>query len=287
MRLKHELKRYAKMRRATWWQSKIGTGEYVETQIQADVRMRLFFDSELCQRIYCGGFEEAERAFLQVFLQPGDIFVDVGANVGLFTLIAAKLAGDRGHVYSFEPFTEAYQRLIGNLQLNHFTNVSCFELALSDDAARLILNVPCNGYDAWGSFASPISGGALSSREVGTVKWDTFAVEHDLMSRVTMMKIDVEGWETKVLAGGSETFKRSDAPVLQVEFMDEAARSAGSSCAELYHALQCFGYQMFTFDAKTRTLLPDCLRDNYSYINLIAVKNLADAHSRISKSLRV
>ena len=62
--------------------------------------------------------------------------------------------------------------------------------------------------------------------------------EGNLLGNVTMMKIDVEGWESRVLAGGKEVFTRPDAPVLQVEFTDAAAKAAGSSCRQL---VQIFG----------------------------------------------
>jgi hypothetical protein len=115
---------------------------------------------------------------------------------------------------------------------------------------------------------------------VRTVKWDDFAREHNLMGRVNMMKIDVEGWESHVLSGGIGTFKRQDAPVLQVEFTGQTGQSAGTSCQELYRQLEQLGYQMFTYDPKYKKIVPDRIRDSYSTINLLASKNANEINSR-------
>src|SRR5262249_39728633 len=72
-------------------------------KLQPAVKMRLYGDSELCRLIYCRHFEATERAFLNRFLRPGDVFVDVGANIGLFTLIAAACVLPAGRVVAFEP----------------------------------------------------------------------------------------------------------------------------------------------------------------------------------------
>ena len=205
--------------------------------------MRLYPDDKLSELIYCDDFERQERDFLKAFLRPGDFFVDVGANIGLFTLIAAKYVGDRGRVYAFEPCLKTYRYLLANVRLNGFKNVSPYKAALSDETVERHMTVSLDGYDAWNSLAKPIDGTNFSTETVSCVTWDNFAGEHDLNGRVTMMKIDVEGWENRVLAGGYQNLSRADAPVLQVEFTQRAAESAGSSCTALYEALERFGYQ--------------------------------------------
>jgi hypothetical protein len=96
-----------------------------------------------------------------------------------------------------------------------------------------------------------------------------------------MMKIDVEGWESRVLAGGREALARADAPVLQVEFVDEGARAAGSSCRILFECLEAFGYRLFTYDPSKRELIPERVRDEYPFINLIAAKDPEFVNARL------
>lgn len=265
-------RRYAAHRRILWWNSQAGKREYITVKLIPGIKMRLYFDSQLSQLIYCEDFEYRERQFLEAFLRPGDVFVDVGANIGLFTLIAARFVGVSGRVYAFEPCTKAYLRLLANIELNKLNNVACYQLALSNTNEPLDMTISLDGFDAWNSFTQPIAGTSFAIERVNCITWDTFAQQHGLVGRVTMMKIDVEGWESHVLLGGRETLSRLDAPILQVEFTDQAAQMAGSSCAELYHLLEEFGYKMFVYDPKARQLVPDPLRDNYPYLNLIAAK---------------
>jgi FkbM family methyltransferase len=245
--------------------------------------MLLYFDSRLSQEIYCGYFEWKERQFLNDFLRDGETFVDIGANIGLFTLIASQQTGRNGQVYSFEPCTRTYQRLVKNIELNGITNTKCFQIALSDHTGQVEMNVSLDGYDAWNSIAKPTAGEKFAVETVKSVKWDDFAREHNLMGRVSLMKIDVEGWESHVLSGGSECFGRKDAPVLQIEFTDEASQSAGTTCQALYHQLEGFGYRLYIYEEKSKQLIPDPVRTGYPYLNLFAVKNPEEINIKLKK----
>jgi FkbM family methyltransferase len=277
--------KYIQRKRLAWWASQVGIRDYFETNIQKDVRMRLYFDCKLSELIYCNRFESRERQFLNAFLKPGDVFVDIGANIGLFSLIAASCVGDSGKVYAFEPTEKVFSKLRENIRLNHFDNIICFQIALSDRVGEFPFFVCQDGFDAWNSFARPNSGKAFSSELATCDTWDNFAHSNNLVGKVTMMKIDVEGWETHLISGGYETLSRADAPVLQVEFTEEAAQSAGSSCTRLYHILEELGYEMFTYDPDSKKVIHDPLRESYPYLNLIATKRLDKIISRLGRHL--
>jgi FkbM family methyltransferase len=251
------------------------------TKLQPNLRIRLYGDSELCRLIYCRNFEVTEREFVNHFLRSGDVFVDVGANIGLFTLIAASRVGSTGKVIAFEPTSKTYERLVGNVRLNRLCNVDCVRSALSDHTGELDLVRSADGFDAWNSFAGPTTTQTVSRERVGVIEWDRYAEAHLLSGNVTMMKIDVEGWESRVLAGGREILSRSDSPVLQVEFTDDAAQAAGSSCRALYEFLESLGYHMYIYDADRHSLTQDGLRDRYPYVNLLAVKNFEFVNERV------
>jgi len=282
-RIQGEWTERAKKRRRIRWNNRNGKREYVETRIEHGLRMSLHFDSELARLIYCDEFEKGERHFVSAFLRPGDVFVDVGANIGLFSLIAAKWVGDSGEVYAFEPSGKTFQRLRENTKLNNLHNVQCFRLALSDETGEFPFYTSEDGFDAWNSIARPIAGKSFTREFIQCVTWDQFARLHQLVGRVAMMKIDVEGWEIHILSGGKETFSREDAPLLQVEFTDAAAASAGSSCEELYHMLEHLGYRMFVYDFRRMELIYDPLRESYPYVNLIATKRPQEASLRLRK----
>jgi FkbM family methyltransferase len=273
-----------KQKRANWWNAQKGKRDYYDVKVDRGVRIRLHFDSELARLIYVDDFERTEREFLKAYLKPGDIFVDVGANIGLFSLIAARLVGPSGKVIAYEPARKTYEQLLTNVELNRLNNVQCFQLALSNKPGELPLHTSVDGFDAWNSFAHPIGGKSFRTEITQCVKWDEFADTQELIGKVSMMKIDVEGWESRVLEGARESFSREDAPLLQVEFTEEANTSAGFSCAHLYHLLEDLGYQMFIYDPTTKQLIFDSIRESYPYINLIATKNPQEANLKLRES---
>ena len=255
----------------------------VVAKIESGIKMRLDSDSELARLIYLENFERSERQFLASLLRRGDIFVDVGANIGLYALTAARCVGKQGEVYAFEPCAETYGRLLDNIKLNGFENIFCYPMALSDASVETEMTVSMDGYDAWNSLASPISGERFRTEKVSCTSWDHFAKEHDLVGRVTMMKIDVEGWESRVLKGALSTLSRDNAPILQVEFEDRTSLSGGSSCNELYCMLENLGYQMFVYHPDSNTLIPDPVREQYAYANLIAAKQTKFIEERFGR----
>ena len=280
-RIRGEWKEQRRRRRLSRWNAESGKREYFVFRIDRGIRMRLHFDSELAHLIYCDDFETRERHFMNAFLRPGDVFVDVGANIGLFSLIAARRVGKSGAVYAIEPAQRTFRRLQDNVKLNDFLNVQCFQSALSDESGEFPFYTSEDGFDAWNSIARPIAGKSFSREFVQCVTWDHFARNRALLGAVTMMKIDVEGWEVHVLRGANEALSGVNAPLLQIEFADTVAASAGSSCKELYKMLEDLGYHMFIYDPRKRKLIHDPLRESYPYVNLIATKKPEEAAIRL------
>jgi FkbM family methyltransferase len=259
------------------------TGGQLLKEIEPGVKMKLYGDSVLCEMLLFQNFEEETRAFLKAFLRPGDIFFDVGANVGFFTLIAARHVGALGKVHAFEPVRKTHARLIENVRLNGLTNVAGHCVAFSDTIGQATITVAGEGFDAWNSLGKPYMGGVVGTEVVATTTLDEFVERHSLMGRISAIKIDVEGWENRVLIGANRTLSGHDAPLLIVEFTERAARLAGSSCNELHRALNALGYEIMTFDQQTAalTLLP--VADQYSDTNVIASKRRSELAVRLGQ----
>src|SRR4030095_11405574 len=118
----------------------------------------LYPDSHLSQFICCEDYELTEREFLKRLLRPGDVFVDIGANIGLFTILAGRYVGAEGAVYAFEPCAKTYERLLANVELNRLTNVSCYQAALSNHTGCENMAVSLDGFDDCNSLAKPVFG---------------------------------------------------------------------------------------------------------------------------------
>ncbi len=237
--------------------------------------MKLYGDSVFCRMVYFWEFEIETRQFLKFILQPGDVFLDVGANVGLFSLIASGSVGANGRVHAFEPVGKTFGRLVDNVNLNQMQNVACHRLALSDKGGEAVMTIAKDGYDAWNSLGKPYMGSALDSETVPTLTLDQFVEEHSLFNKIKAIKIDVEGWEAYVLAGGVKTLSSSQAPLIIIEFTEEAAALANSSCKTLFEALRQLGYQMFTLTDGKNNFPPLLPLETFPNSNVIATKNMA------------
>lgn len=236
------------------------------------VKMHLYRDNKLSFEIV-NGFELDEVDFVNRYLGKGDTFVDIGTNVGLFSLHAATSVGIEGRVISFEPSTVTVSRLKDNIQLNGLGNIEIIQAGLSSEKGELELTVAGDGYDAFNSFAVPFMGSSMSKELVQVMTLDGFMSSRKIApADVRLMKIDVEGWELHVLRGAADFLGHSDAPVLLVEFTEANAKSAGSSCIELGNTLGALGYQLYTYDAVARTFSVEPFGQTYSYRNLIASK---------------
>src|SRR5690606_19004116 len=134
------------------WNKLFNGKEFFEFILNDDVKVNLYKDSILSRLIY-DGFEKEETLYLSSILKEGDIFIDVGTNIGVFSLTASKIVGDRGLVICFEPSPIIFQRLIENVRLNNFKNIDSRNIGLSDKSEELNFYISENGYDAWNSFA--------------------------------------------------------------------------------------------------------------------------------------
>jgi len=284
-RLKTEYRQRLKKFRCNHWEYYKRHKSHVDVTIAKDVMMRLYTDDVLSHLIYCKGHEYNERQFLSRYLKTGDVFIDVGANSGLYSLLASSIVGREGRVFAFEPSPVPFTRLKENAQLHGKKNIECFDTALSDREDKMELNISCEGHSAWDTFASGTRSGQTGTREVLSTTLDQFISGKNLLDKITMIKIDVEGWETHVLTGGIKSLIRPEAPLLQIEFTDLVSMPAGYTCRKLYAQVVELGYQLCVYDIKTGQLHLDPPRKEYPNLNLYAVKNLEQANRRLLEKL--
>ena len=156
-----------------------------------------------------GEFSEGELDVFRYFVQPGSVVLDIGANIGAHTVPLAQLAGPEGLVIAFEPQRILHQILCANLALNSITNTLAYASALGDCVETC--KIPLLDYSRPNNYGGISLDSSLEGESVPVDKLDNFQ-----LPRVDFIKMDVEGFERKVLEGGSETLKRC-CPVLYVE----------------------------------------------------------------------
>jgi FkbM family methyltransferase len=159
-----------------------------------------------------GRYEPAKIALIQRFLRPGMSFVDVGANMGDFSLIAAKTMDDEGRVLAFEPSPDNCAWMRRSIELNGYRCISLFEIALSDAGGQEVLYL-CDRI-GWHSLLP----GPFEQETITVVVERLDAVlESTGDPHVDMVKVDVEGAELKVLQGAPVTFGRAAPMMLMID----------------------------------------------------------------------
>lgn len=246
-------------------------------QLPEDAFIYVFPGEDVSDHLLRGSFESAVRSLLKHVLRPGMVFLDAGTNLGLYMVIAAKLVGDSGRVFAFEPSQREWRRATRTLEVNHLKNVALFRLALTDRDGEVDLNVCEEQFGAFncvGSISHAYAAGHESHVErVGGRALDSFLAEHQVR-RVDVMKIDVEGAEEAVLRGGGCLFSGTEAPILILELSDWTARGTGSSAAAVWDLLVEYGYQLHSIAAHGRGYrFERCeRRSRIEYEEVLAVK---------------
>jgi FkbM family methyltransferase len=174
-----------------------------------------------------GEYEAGTISVLQNYLHKGDIFLDVGANIGAISCVASRLVGDEGSVYAAEPNPKNYKMLNANIRLNKLKNVYPFQTALgSIEAVAQLYNK--NEKDS--GMASLIRDEKAIGRgiEVTVTSIDKL-LEENQMRIPDFIKIDVEGYELEVLKGATGLLQSLNAPTLCIEYVKQMSRKRGNA----------------------------------------------------------
>jgi FkbM family methyltransferase len=218
---------------------------------------RIVPNDQISRVLYVSGtYEPNALHVLQRFLQAGHVFLDVGANAGVFSLVASRAVGSRGHVYSFEPSEREYRRLSDAVQLNHLDGViTAIRAAIGAHRGEVSLRVasePYSGHNTLGSGFAYEDVGTSKLERVEMTTLDDFDRREGL-SRIDVIKLDIEGAEAAALVG-AERVLRTRRPVLIIEVFSRSLSSSGASAAEIQERLLNADYRLFTIDDETAAL---------------------------------
>lgn len=193
---------------------------------------------------------EPELCYLDKLLGSGQVFIDAGANSGIYTVIGSRIVGESGKVLSFEPGKESFHNLEKNVKINSLTNVTLFQLALSntEGTARFyhIDNAP-NSYSL-GENTQESTG----FEDVETTTIDSLLSREDIQ-QVDVIKMDVEGAEEYVLQGAKNLLHQSK-PKIIFEINQTAIARFNLSLYGSWNFLKELGYQFFIVE-KTGNLV--------------------------------
>jgi FkbM family methyltransferase len=197
-------------------------------------------DSDLLWR----NFEPTEIRFVEKFLEPGMVVLDIGAHHGLYTLLASRRIGSAGKVIAFEP-SPRERRLLGrNLRLNGSSNVRVESYALGSSQSKADLFLVEGGEDGCNSLRPPVVSGTTKTVSVNVISLDDYLLKSGIES-IDFVKLDVEGGELEVLRGATNLINGRARPVFFVEVQDIRTRPWGYPAYEIVQLLDRAGYDWF------------------------------------------
>jgi FkbM family methyltransferase len=202
-------------------------------------------DTGLTGNVYCGLHEYAEMAFVLHALRADDVFVDIGANLGSYTVLACGARGARG--FCFEPVPLTYSRLVENLRANGLEGcVSALNCGVGESQGTLRFS---SGHDTGNHVLA--QGEETLSVEVPVLPLDSLLGG----AAPTLMKIDVEGFELPVLRGAAKALRAQSLSAIVME-VNGSGRRYGFSDEDLLQAMQSYGFGEYTYDPRARELAP-------------------------------
>jgi FkbM family methyltransferase len=211
--------------------------------------------------MFFSAYEPDEVAVLERCLKPGDVFVDVGANIGYLTAIGASLVGRTGQVHSFEPVPAYFARLQALCEANPEYSIRANAIALGETAGTAEIAQSGDGNIGWNSMVPGMLTGESHARHTVPVqRLDAYLAEQRV-SRVALIKVDAEGFELPVLRGASRFLDEAAAslPPILCEVAPGAYPLLGTKVTDLFEFLARYGYVALDVESHGRPVRVESL----------------------------
>lgn len=222
----------------------------VRHQLKCGSSMILHTNDAVAQRVrYENAFEpEIRKEFLRLASQHGNI-IDVGANIGYYSVLGATVIGPQKHVFAFEPQVGVANKLRQNLELNGLSNVTVFPMALSDSEGTVQFCVPLDGEEAFGSMHNNGRFPVKATVDVPTKRLDDVIAEESF-PEVSLVKMDAEGAELLILRGATNLMKSAKKPTIIFEANETNMKPFGYGVFDLLQFVQAHGYRLRQIDSE-------------------------------------
>lgn len=221
-----------------------------------------------------GCYEPETSAMVREILKPGDTFIDVGANIGWFTVMASRRVGRQGRVIAFEPAPESFDYLRRNVQLNGCRNTILEQKALSNQRGKLELHLHetnKGGHSILASTERP------HSVEVDALSLDEYL--EGVGGKLTLVKIDTEGAEGIILHGMQKTLRSQPRMAIIMEYQPTSILRTGVNPTAMLCDLLGMGYEIHVIDVPSGDLvsisraqvskLSELLEGSQAHVNLL------------------
>lgn len=219
-------------------------------------RLYVNLEDDSCMPLFFVGgvYEPSTTILIERLIRPGMVVVDVGANIGYFSLLAAHKVGSQGKVYAFEPHPDNYALLVKNIQANNYTNIVALQKAVSNTSGTLRLFGSSTNHGRH-SIASSNVLNLANEAEVEGITLDEYVQQVVKSQQIDLLKIDVEGAEQMVIEGGRKILEAA-APTVLMEFWPRGLRNLGGDPLKLLEIFDQAGYTISVIEEWTCRLTP-------------------------------
>lgn len=231
-------------------------------------------ESGITGNLYCGLMEYVDMSFLIHYLDDTDVFYDIGANVGAYTILASGVKGAKS--YPFEPVPDTYNKLIDQIKINHIDNLVIPRnngLGNEIGTLRFTNNLNCQNkviFDLEDSDSTLV--------DVLTLDSIDYPNDHSLV------KIDVEGYEKFIIEGGKDFFSSSNVNALIIE-MNGSGKNYAIDDHDLHNSIVSYGFQPIAYDPFFRKIkIMDTFNESG---NTIYVKDIGLTKKRVSTAPKI
>lgn len=211
-----------------------------------------------------------DEMFIKAFLEEGNNYIDIGANIGTTTLCASRAVGKNGKIFAFEPHLETYLFLKKNISLNHTKNINVYNLALGDKEEKLFIT---------NEVASDIN--HLVSE--GDISVDVKTLDSVLpdIQKIRLLKVDVEGFEEAVFRGAQKTLEKTD--IVFFESSKKQYDRYGFSFENIFDILKSKKFNIYHLSFKHKEVIfEEILNPKYLSGN---VENICASKQKMPKSI--
>jgi len=199
-----------------------------------------YIDKQIIKK---GVFEPASTKIIERIVKKGDVVIDIGANIGYYTVLLSKIVGASGKVIAFEPTQHFLNVLRKNIAANQIENVEICALGLSNKSEKLKIDIGPSS----ATLHSPVGFDAIIANEkISLTTLDTF-VRQRVQEKIDFIKIDIDGHEPFFFEGAWETLERYS-PIVIFEVSHLHYLKAGIFAWDFYDILRSKGYKFYNED---------------------------------------
>jgi FkbM family methyltransferase len=231
-----------------------------------NLKMKLDLDEWIQQHIYfLGYFDPRGIRYIKNQLYEGEVFVDIGANVGAYSLIASKLVGRTGKVIAFEPASKSFLRLTKNISMNGLTNIISERKAVLNRNAQIELYISNRQNMGMSSIFHHDSESGVTER-VEAISLDEYAEKKNIQ-RISVVKIDIEGSEMLALRGMVKIIEKFR-PRILIELKEETVAASNYRVVDIEEFLINTGYEKYIINEQGN-VSNDLKRQSKDYHNYL------------------